>query len=67
MLELTQYSRFRYLNRYQLLRAEVAVVGGDGKLARRWTTEALALAEAKRIPKNVAKSCCCSAAARFLI
>jgi ATP/maltotriose-dependent transcriptional regulator MalT len=55
LLDLTQYSRFRYLNRYQLLRAEVAVVSGEGELAQRWAAEARALAEAKRIPKNVAK------------
>jgi DNA-binding CsgD family transcriptional regulator/tetratricopeptide (TPR) repeat protein len=56
MLDVTQYSRFRYLNRFQLLCAEIAVVKGDGKLAQRWAAEARALAEAKRVPKNVAKS-----------
>jgi ATP/maltotriose-dependent transcriptional regulator MalT len=56
LLDLTQYSRFRYLNRYQLLRAEIAVVNRDSEPALRWSDEAQALAEAKRIPKNVAKS-----------
>ncbi len=66
LLELTQYSRFRYLNRYQLLRAEVSVVNGDGELGRRWAAEARALAEAKRIPKNVAKSLVLAARASLI-
>ena len=47
LLDHSQYSRFRYLNRYQLLHSEVALTRGDHALALRWADEAEALATAK--------------------
>ena len=55
-LDTTPYSRFRYLNRYQLLRAELCLATQDRDQARRWAEEARALAMAKGVRKNVAKS-----------
>jgi DNA-binding CsgD family transcriptional regulator/tetratricopeptide (TPR) repeat protein len=55
LLDRSQYSRFRYLNRYQLLRSELALVQADQPTAARWAEEALALAEAKGVQKNVAR------------
>jgi DNA-binding CsgD family transcriptional regulator len=57
MLEHGEYSRFRYLNRYQLVQAELALLRADYTATRRWSEEAKALAEAKEMPKNLAKSC----------
>jgi DNA-binding CsgD family transcriptional regulator/tetratricopeptide (TPR) repeat protein len=56
LLDRSQYSRFRYLNRYQLLRAELALAQSDIQTAARWAEEACALAAAKGVPKNVARS-----------
>ena len=56
LLDRSQYARFRYLNRYQLARAETALARQANAEARRWAEEARALATAKGIPKNVAKS-----------
>jgi ATP/maltotriose-dependent transcriptional regulator MalT len=50
-----EYSRFRYENRHQLLRAELALARAEHDDALRWTVAAGALAEAKGMPKNVAK------------
>ena len=55
-LDTTPYSRFRYLNRYQLVRAEVCLAAGDRTQAQRWAEEARALAMSKGVQKNVAKS-----------
>jgi DNA-binding CsgD family transcriptional regulator/tetratricopeptide (TPR) repeat protein len=56
LLDRSQYSRFRYLNRYQVLRAELALAQADHHLAARWAEEAHALAAAKGVRKNVARS-----------
>ena len=56
LLDRSQYSRFRYLNRYQLLRAELALAQFDAQTAARWAEEACALATAKGVRKNVARS-----------
>lgn len=56
LLDQSQYSRFRYVNRYQLLRAEVALARSDGDAALRWIDEAQALAAAKGVRKNVVRS-----------
>jgi hypothetical protein len=45
LLDLTHYSRFRYLSRYQLLRAEIAIVPGETRHAQQWAEEAQAFAE----------------------
>jgi ATP/maltotriose-dependent transcriptional regulator MalT len=57
LLDHGTYSRFRYLNRYQLVQAELALLRADYAAARRWSEEAKALAAAKEVPKNLAKSC----------
>jgi DNA-binding NarL/FixJ family response regulator len=56
MLDVTPYGRFRYLNRYQLLRAELALAMRDPGQTRHWAQEARVLAEAKNVRKNVALS-----------
>jgi DNA-binding CsgD family transcriptional regulator len=56
MLDVTPYARFRYLNRYQLLRAELALAVREPAQSRRWAEQARALAEAKNVRKNVAQS-----------
>lgn len=55
-LDTTEYSRFRYLNRYQLARAEVCLASRDMAQAQRWAEEARALAMSKGVQKNIAKS-----------
>jgi DNA-binding CsgD family transcriptional regulator/tetratricopeptide (TPR) repeat protein len=56
VLDDNEYGRFRHLNRYQLLRAEVALARRDFDPALRWSQEAAALAAAKGMRKNVTKS-----------
>lgn len=56
LLEHRDYGRFRYLNRYQLLRAEVALAQGQVAAALPWAEEAGRLAAAQAMPKNLAKS-----------
>ena len=56
MLDDIEYARFRYLNRYQLVRAEVALAQGGLNAARGWAQEAAALATAKGMRKNLVKS-----------
>jgi DNA-binding CsgD family transcriptional regulator/tetratricopeptide (TPR) repeat protein len=55
LLDVTVYGRFRYFNRYQLLRGELALARRDFAQARHWADEARALAESKGIRKNVAR------------
>lgn len=52
----SEYGRFRFLNRYQLLRAELALARGEFDTARKYAGEAAELAHAKNAPKNLAKS-----------
>ncbi|MBA3414133.1 MAG: hypothetical protein H0U10_02775 [Chloroflexia bacterium] len=56
LLEHRDYGRFRYLNRYQLLRSEVGLAQGNREEALRFAAEAGLLAETKAMPKNLAKS-----------
>ena len=56
MLDDIEYARFRYLNRYQLVRAEDALAQGDLNAASGWAQEAAALATAKGMRKNLVKS-----------
>jgi ATP/maltotriose-dependent transcriptional regulator MalT len=51
-----EYARFRYLNRYQLTRAELALAQGRMRIALDAAAEAADLAASKDMPKNVAKS-----------
>jgi DNA-binding CsgD family transcriptional regulator/tetratricopeptide (TPR) repeat protein len=55
LLDVTLYARFRYLNRYQLLRGELALARRDFIQARHWADEARVLAESKGVRKNVAR------------
>jgi ATP/maltotriose-dependent transcriptional regulator MalT len=50
-----QYSRFRYVNRYHLLRCELALARGEHAAAMGWADEATALAAAQGMRKNLAK------------
>ena len=56
VLDDVEYARFRYLNRYQLVRAEVALAHGELDAASGWAQEAAALATAKGVRKNLVKS-----------
>jgi DNA-binding CsgD family transcriptional regulator len=56
MLDHSDYARFRYLNRYQLLKAEVALAQDAYDAALRWSQQATELAESKGMRKNLAKS-----------
>jgi ATP/maltotriose-dependent transcriptional regulator MalT len=56
LLDVTPYARYRYLNRYQLLRAEVALVKGERAQGQRWAEEARSLAQPKNFRKNIAQS-----------
>jgi DNA-binding CsgD family transcriptional regulator len=56
LLEQDDYGRFRYINRYQLLHAEVALALGDAPAALRYAKDAALLAIEKDMPKNLAKS-----------
>jgi DNA-binding CsgD family transcriptional regulator len=49
-----QYARFRYVNRYHLLRCELALARGE-HAAMGWAEEAAALAAAQGMRKNLAK------------
>jgi DNA-binding CsgD family transcriptional regulator/tetratricopeptide (TPR) repeat protein len=55
LLEHRDYGRFRYLNRYQLLRGEVALAQERHEEALRFAGEAERFAAAKEMPKNVVK------------
>lgn len=50
------YARYRPLNRYQLLRAELALAHGEYDLALHYSAQAAELAREKNFPKNVIKS-----------
>jgi DNA-binding CsgD family transcriptional regulator/tetratricopeptide (TPR) repeat protein len=50
------YARYRPFNRYQLLRAELALAGGELDLLFRYTAQAADLAREKNFPKNLVKS-----------
>lgn len=52
----SEYGRFRFLNRYQLLQAELALARGEFDDARNHAGKAAELATAKKMPKNLAKS-----------
>ena len=52
----SEYGRFRFLNRYQLLQAELALAQGEFDDARNHASKAAELAHAKNAPKNIAKS-----------
>jgi ATP/maltotriose-dependent transcriptional regulator MalT len=56
LIDRVQYGRFRYLNRYQLVRAEIALARHAPTEARRWVEEARALAVSYGSQKNIAKS-----------
>ena len=56
ILDHGEYSRIRYLNRYQLLRAQVAIAREDFDAALRWSDEAARMATAKGVRKNLVKS-----------
>lgn len=56
MLDGSDYNRHRYINRYHLLKAEVALMRGDSDAAASYAEEAKRLAEAKGMRKNLAKS-----------
>jgi DNA-binding CsgD family transcriptional regulator/tetratricopeptide (TPR) repeat protein len=56
MLDYDDTIRFRYLNRSQLLKAELALVSGDLSGAVRWAEAAAELATTKALPKNLARS-----------
>jgi ATP/maltotriose-dependent transcriptional regulator MalT len=51
-----EYSRFRYLNRYHLVKAELALVKRDAAETLRSVAEAYDLATAKGARKNICKS-----------
>jgi DNA-binding CsgD family transcriptional regulator len=53
--ERAAYSRYRYLNRYQLLQAELALARGEAEAAVQHTREAARMAESKGALKNLAK------------
>lgn len=50
------YARYRPLNRYQLLRAELALAQGEYDLALHYSAQAADLAREKNFPKNIIKS-----------
>lgn len=50
------YARYRPLNRYQLLRAELALVQGEYDLVLHYSAQAAELAHEKNFPKNMIKS-----------
>jgi len=56
ILELAQMSRYRVINRYHLVCAELALAQGDAAAALQSTAEAASLAQAKGMTKNSAKS-----------
>jgi DNA-binding CsgD family transcriptional regulator/tetratricopeptide (TPR) repeat protein len=56
LLEQHEYGRIRYLNRYQLVRGELALARNDPLSALRAADEASLLATEKVMPKNAAKS-----------
>ena len=56
LLARREYGLARYLNRYQLLLAEVALAQGDAAAALRAAQAVPRLAPARDMPKNVAKS-----------
>lgn len=56
ILDHSEYSRIRYLNRYQLLQAQIAVARQDFDAALRWSDEAARMATAKGVRKNLVKS-----------
>jgi DNA-binding NarL/FixJ family response regulator len=56
ILDRAQMSRYRVLNRYHLVCAEVALAQGDADAALKSTAEAAGLAQAKGMTKNSAKS-----------
>lgn len=64
MLDRWLYGRFRYLNRYQLTRAEILLRRHEWSESRYWIREARALATAKDAKKNLAR--CCFLEARAL-
>lgn len=50
------YARYWYLNRYQLLRAEIALLSGDAADARWWADEALRLSVGHGMRRNTVRS-----------
>jgi DNA-binding CsgD family transcriptional regulator len=56
LLDQHEYGRIRYLNRYQLVRGELALAQNDGASALTAADEALRLATAKGMRKNLAKA-----------
>lgn len=52
----SEYARFRYQNRFQLVRAEVALARGNPEGARQWAAEARRLAAVHGQRKNLVKS-----------
>jgi DNA-binding CsgD family transcriptional regulator/tetratricopeptide (TPR) repeat protein len=56
ILELVQMSRYRVINRYHLVCAELALAQGDADAALQSTAAAAGLAQAKGMTKNSAKS-----------
>lgn len=56
VLDEDEYGRLRYLNRYQLLQAELCLARGEPAAALGWTEEAARLAGGKGMRKNQAKS-----------
>ncbi|MEZ4867609.1 MAG: AAA family ATPase [Caldilineaceae bacterium] len=54
--ERVDYARYRPLNRYQLLCAQLALAAGDYEVVLHHTAQAAALAREKNFPKNIAKS-----------
>lgn len=56
LLDQHQYGRIRYLNRYQLVRGELALAQDDPETALAAAAEAADLATAKGMRKNLAKS-----------
>jgi ATP/maltotriose-dependent transcriptional regulator MalT/DNA-binding SARP family transcriptional activator len=59
ILDRAQVSRFRFLNRYYLLCAELALAHGDPEAALHSAAEAASLAQVRGVTKNVAKSLSC--------
>jgi DNA-binding CsgD family transcriptional regulator len=56
MLDYDDAARYRYLNRSQLLKAELALARGDSTAATHWAQAAAELATTKRMLKNVLRS-----------
>ena len=55
ILDQTEYSRLRYFNRYLLVQAELNLIQGNYELALDFTAEAMEMAKAKNIRKNITK------------